>query len=131
MNKDKEWEVEATIEIRTSFFCDTKEEAEKEAHKYLEELCTGLYPDCCSNSYEIEGERDVIPVSIINVRCIVAHIIKIENIKDGYDAAVTCRYDTQKATETIKIRGINTIVQFESIGYYSNILGCKKTKKGG
>ena len=26
---DKEWEVEATIEIRTSFFCDTKEEAEK------------------------------------------------------------------------------------------------------
>lgn len=65
-----------------------------------------------SNSYEIEGERDVIPVSIINVRCIVAHIIKIENIKNGYDAAVTCRYDTQKATETIKIRGINTIVQF-------------------
>lgn len=65
-----------------------------------------------SNSYEIEGERDVIPVSIINVRCIVAHIIKIENIKDSYDAAVTCRYDTQKATETIKIRGINTIVQF-------------------
>ena len=50
---DKEWEVEATIEIRTSFFCDTKEEAEKEANKYLEELCTGLYPDCCSNSYEI------------------------------------------------------------------------------
>ena len=26
---DKEWEVEATIEIRTTFFCDTKEEAEK------------------------------------------------------------------------------------------------------
>ena len=26
---DKEWEVEATIEIKTSFFCDTKEEAEK------------------------------------------------------------------------------------------------------
>ena len=50
---DKEWEVEATIEIKTSFFCETKEEAEKEAHKYLEELCTGLYPDCCSNSYEI------------------------------------------------------------------------------
>ena len=41
MNKDKEWEVEATIEIRTSFFCDTKEEAEKEAHKYLSELCQG------------------------------------------------------------------------------------------
>ena len=52
---DKEWEVEATIEIKTSFFCDTKEEAEKQAHKYLEELCTGLYPDCCSNSYEIEN----------------------------------------------------------------------------
>ena len=50
---DKEWEVEATIEIKTSFFCDTKEEAEKSAHKYLEKLCTSLYPDCCSNSYEI------------------------------------------------------------------------------
>ena len=55
MSSDKEWEVEATIEIRTSFFCDTKEEAEKEAHKYLSELCQGLYPDCCSNSYEIEN----------------------------------------------------------------------------
>lgn len=52
---DKEWEVEATIEIKTSFYCDTKEEAEKEAHKYLSELCQGLYPDCCSNSYEIEN----------------------------------------------------------------------------
>ena len=29
---DKEWKVEATIEIKTSFFCDTKEEAEKMAH---------------------------------------------------------------------------------------------------
>jgi hypothetical protein len=54
-NMDKEWEVEATIEIRTSIFCDTKEEAEKEAHKYLTELCQGLYPECCSNSYEIEN----------------------------------------------------------------------------
>lgn len=35
---DKEWEVEASIEIRTSFFCDTKEEAEKEAHNYLSEM---------------------------------------------------------------------------------------------
>ena len=52
---DKEWEVEATIEIKTSFFCDTKEEAEKEAKKYLEKLCQGLYPDCDSNSYEIEN----------------------------------------------------------------------------
>ena len=52
---DKEWEVEATIEIRTSFFCDTKEEAEEEAHRYLSELCQSLYPDCCSNSYEIEN----------------------------------------------------------------------------
>ena len=65
-----------------------------------------------SNSYEIEGEKDVIPVSIINVRCIVAHVLKVENIKNSYDAAVTCRYDTQKATEIIKIRGLNTIVQF-------------------
>ena len=80
----------------------------KDAYKYPN---SKLIADV-SNSYEIEGERDVIPVSIINVRCIVAHIIKIENIKDSYDAAVTCRYDTQKATETIKIRGINTIVQF-------------------
>ena len=50
---DKEWEVEATIEIRTSFYCDTKQEAEKAAHKYLSELCQSLYPDCCSNSYDI------------------------------------------------------------------------------
>jgi len=26
---DKEWEVEASIEIKTSFWCETKEEAEK------------------------------------------------------------------------------------------------------
>ncbi len=51
---DKEWEVEATIEIRTSFCCDTKEEAEKTAHEYLSEICQDLYPECCSNSYEIE-----------------------------------------------------------------------------
>lgn len=55
MSFDKEWEVEATIEIKTSFLCNTKEEAEKEAHKYLSKLCQGLYPDCCSNSYEIES----------------------------------------------------------------------------
>jgi len=55
MSFDKEWEVEATIEIKTSFLCDTKEEAEKMANEYLTELCTGLYPDCCSNSYEIES----------------------------------------------------------------------------
>lgn len=31
---DTEWEVEATIEIKTSFFCDTKEEfAEKRLYK--------------------------------------------------------------------------------------------------
>lgn len=36
---DKEWEVEFTIEGKTSFFCDTKEEAEKKAHDYLSELC--------------------------------------------------------------------------------------------
>ena len=28
MYKDKEWEVEATLEIRTSFFCDTMDEKE-------------------------------------------------------------------------------------------------------
>lgn len=52
---DKEWIVEATIKIRTSFYCDTKEKAEKETHKYLSELCQDLYPDCCSDSYEIEN----------------------------------------------------------------------------
>ena len=52
---DEEWEVEATIEIRTSFYCTTKKEAEKLAHEYLSDLCQGLYPDCCSNSYEIEN----------------------------------------------------------------------------
>lgn len=55
MNKDKEWEVEAIIKIRTSVFFDTKEEAEKEVHKYLSELCQSLYPDCSPNSYEIES----------------------------------------------------------------------------
>lgn len=49
----KEWHIEYTIEGSTSFFYETKEEAEKDAHKYLSELCQGLYPDCCSNSYEI------------------------------------------------------------------------------
>ena len=52
---DKEWKVEAVIEIRSTFICDTKEEAEKMAHKYLSDLCQSLYPDCCSNSYEIEN----------------------------------------------------------------------------
>lgn len=65
-----------------------------------------------SNSYKIQGQGDVVPMSIINVRCIVAHILKIGNIKDGYDAEVKCRYDTQKATETIIITGLNTVVQF-------------------
>lgn len=51
----KECEVEATIEVKTSFFCNTKEEAEERAHEYLSELCRDLYPDCCSNSYEIEN----------------------------------------------------------------------------
>lgn len=54
-NLDKEWEVEATIEIRTTVYCDTKEEAEKEADNYLSELCQGLYPDCDPNGYEIEN----------------------------------------------------------------------------
>lgn len=43
---DKEWEVEASIEIKTSFWCKTKEEAEKMANDYLTQLCQGLYPDC-------------------------------------------------------------------------------------
>ena len=55
MSEEKEWEVEATIEIKTSFFCDTKEEAEKMAHEYLSELCQSLYPECYPNSYEIEN----------------------------------------------------------------------------
>lgn len=55
MNIDKKWEVEATIEIKTSFYCDTKEKAEKMANEYLSELCQNLYPDCCSNSYDIEN----------------------------------------------------------------------------
>ncbi len=55
----REWEVSATIEIKTSVFCDTKEEAEEEARKYLSEICRGLYPDCCSNSYEINDIEEV------------------------------------------------------------------------
>ena len=52
---DKEWEVEASIEIKTSFWCKTREEAEKLANDYLTQLCRGLYPDCYSNSYEIDN----------------------------------------------------------------------------
>ena len=44
MSIDKTWEVKTTIEIRTSFLCDTREEVEKEAYKYLSELCRGFYP---------------------------------------------------------------------------------------
>lgn len=51
----KEWHVEFTINGRTSLFCNTKEEAEKMVHEYLSELCRGLYPDVCSNDYEIES----------------------------------------------------------------------------
>lgn len=50
----KEWIVDFTIEGRTSFFCNNKEDAEKEAEEYLSELCQSLYPDCDSNNYEIE-----------------------------------------------------------------------------
>ncbi len=52
---NKEWEVEATIDIRTSFVCETKEEAEKLAHEYLSELCRDLYPECTADSYEIDS----------------------------------------------------------------------------
>ncbi len=52
---EQEWEVEFTIEGKASFYCGTKEEAEKIADEYLSELCQSLYPDCCSNSYEIEN----------------------------------------------------------------------------
>ena len=51
----KEWDVEFTIEGKTSFFCGTKEEAEKMAHDYLSGLCQDLYPDCDSTNYEIEN----------------------------------------------------------------------------
>ena len=48
----KEWEIEFTINGKTSFFCATKEEAEKMAHDYLSKL---LYPDCRDSSYEIKN----------------------------------------------------------------------------
>ena len=52
--KNKEWQVEFTLEGRTSFYCETKEEAEKCAHEYLSGLAQSLYPDMCSNNYEIQ-----------------------------------------------------------------------------
>lgn len=52
---NKEWHIEATIEIRTSFFCETKKEAEEAADDYLFNLCSDLHPDCDANSYEIEN----------------------------------------------------------------------------
>lgn len=61
----KEWNVDFTIEGRTSFFYETKEEAEKEVKKYLSELCRSLYPGCCSDyeineiyTYDEEGEEE-------------------------------------------------------------------------
>lgn len=54
-----EWEVEFTLAAKgkTSFFCDTKEEAEEMAHNYFSYL---LYPDC-RPSYEIKGIKNVSP----------------------------------------------------------------------
>ena len=50
----KEWIVEFTITGRTSFFSNTKEEAEKDAKEYLSEVCKSLYPYCDSNDYDID-----------------------------------------------------------------------------
>lgn len=52
---NKEWELRATIKIKTSFTCNTKEEAEEIARKYLSRLQLLLYPDYCSTNYEIQS----------------------------------------------------------------------------
>ncbi len=50
----QDWHVTYSIQGRTTFYCDTKEEAEMLANGYLSQVCRGLYPDCCCNDYEIE-----------------------------------------------------------------------------
>lgn len=59
MGFDKKWEVKATIEITTIFLCDTKKEAEKEAYKYLSELCQGLCPIVVPTATKVRASIDI------------------------------------------------------------------------
>lgn len=63
-----------------------------------------------TNSYEIEGEHDVVPVCINKIHCVESKIIKTENIEKGYDARFN--YRAEKGLVTFKTRGINVNVQF-------------------
>lgn len=63
-----------------------------------------------TSSYEVEGQRDVVPVSITRLNCTVSQIVKSENIKNGYDDGF--RYNYDKGVSTFITRGINTHVEF-------------------
>lgn len=63
-----------------------------------------------TNSYAVEGQRDVVPVSITRLNCTVSQIVKSENIKNGYDDGF--RYSYDKGVSTFITRGINTHVEF-------------------
>ena len=63
-----------------------------------------------SNSYTVEGQRDVVPVSITKLNCFVSQIVKSENIKNRYDDGF--RYSYDKGVSTFITTGINTHVQF-------------------
>jgi len=63
-----------------------------------------------SNSYEIEGERDITPKSIIKIHCVSSKIIKFENIDERYDADF--KYSIEKGAVTFITKGINVNVQF-------------------
>lgn len=60
-----------------------------------------------SNSYEIEGERDMVPKSIIKIHC-ESKIIKIKKLEKGYDADF--KYSCGKGITTFIVKGINIIV---------------------
>ena len=63
-----------------------------------------------TNSYEIEGENDIIPKSINKIHCISSKIIKAENINERYDADF--KYSIEKDAVTFITKGINVIVNF-------------------
>ena len=62
-----------------------------------------------SNSYDIEGERDVVPVGITKLIVNSAKVVKEENIKPGYDASF--KYEITENIVKFITRGINVFFQ--------------------
>lgn len=63
-----------------------------------------------SNSYNIEGERDVVPVSYTRLNhCSVTRIIKDQNNENRYDSAFQYKVE---GTPTFTLRDISVRVQY-------------------